>query len=797
MKKPTIHLICSAHLDPVWQWQWEEGCSETLTTFRTAIQLLNEFPAFVFTHNESVLYRWVESYDPALFKSIKKMVKANRWCISGGWFLQPDLNLPDTESILRQIMEGRRYFYKKFDTLPQVAYNFDVFGHSSGLPQILNLAGYKFYIHMRPEPHQLELPADLYQWRGIDGSIIPAFRTQIGFYHHEYDNLEEMVAQCIDLALKLDRDVPLFYGLGDHGGGATREALKILESIIRKEKRVKVMYSSPEILYTALKREVKNAPVYEQELQRCFTGCYASMSRVKRRQSENLGLLVQSETLCAANWWQGSKYPEKKLQKAWRRHLFNDFHDILPGSGTRAVERDALDLYGCSAQIARDLRFRCAVAMTQNRPGKDIALTVLNNHPIDHPVAVEAECMMDYRPRPQGTYHLRLFDQQGNEIPCQEEAPQALISYNGWRRKISFLAKLPSAGAIDYKIKVCRGEAANPSNKPKLNHKLDPESGLISQLFVNQSAALSGPLFKPLWIKDVHDSWGDDCQRYDQLAESFKTAVPAKPVNDGPIRSLYQSRLQSKTSDIVYNIYIYKTLPLMEFRLFIRVLEKHRMLKLEIPSLFHNLFCEIPGAAIERAEDGREFVHGRWMILSQHKQNGPALAVINNGQHGYDFADGTVRLSILRTPHYCHESGFKAGQFPVRTHMDQGFHDIRLLVLAGDYKELVAEVGHYADWLTAPPFAVSHLTVNRSKSKANKKLPISISDKHIRLLAVKRSMDKNALIVRLQETAGSSAKTQIKIDDRKTNLTFKPFEIKTLRLEKTGKPKGVDFVFEC
>jgi alpha-mannosidase len=129
--------------------------------------------------------------------------------------------------------------------------------------------------------------------------------------------------------------------------------------------------------------------------------------------------------------------------------------------------------------------------------------------------------------------------------------------------------------------------------------------------------------------------------------------------------------------------------------------------------------------------------------------------------------------------------------------MDQGFHDIRLLVLAGDYKELVAEVGHYADWLTAPPFAVSHLTVNRSKSKANKKLPISISDKHIRLLAVKRSMDKNALIVRLQETAGSSAKTQIKIDDRKTNLTFKPFEIKTLRLEKTGKPKGVDFVFEC
>jgi len=204
MKKPKIHLICTAHLDPVWQWQWEEGCAETLTTFRVAVQLLHEFPEFIFTHNESVLYRWVEMYDPALFRAIKKLIKQKRWVIGGGWFLQPDLNIPDTESILRQIIEGRRYFYNKFQVTPKVAYNFDVFGHSSGLPQILRLTGYEMYLHMRPQPDQLKLPADLYRWRGIEGTEIPAYRPPFGFYHHETGNLAELLAQGIELALALD-----------------------------------------------------------------------------------------------------------------------------------------------------------------------------------------------------------------------------------------------------------------------------------------------------------------------------------------------------------------------------------------------------------------------------------------------------------------------------------------------------------------------------------------------------------------------------------------------------------------
>ena len=221
MSIPRVHLICNAHLDPVWQWRWEEGCAAALATFRTAVQLLHEDRHFVFNHNESVLYRWVEEYDPRLFDEIQQLVRAGRWSISGGWYLQPDANLPGLESFIRHISEGRRYFQQRFGVKPRVAYNFDSFGHHGGLPQILRRAGYDMYIHMRPQQDDFALPSDLYRWRGVDGSEILTLRITVGLYLTERDNLDSRLREGAALAVKLNRDVPLFWGLGDHGGGAT------------------------------------------------------------------------------------------------------------------------------------------------------------------------------------------------------------------------------------------------------------------------------------------------------------------------------------------------------------------------------------------------------------------------------------------------------------------------------------------------------------------------------------------------------------------------------------------------
>ena len=106
MATPTLHLICNAHLDPVWLWEWEEGAAAAISTFRTAADLCEEFDGFVFNHNEALLYQWVEEYEPELFQRIQRLVRSGKWHVMGGWHLQPDCNMPSGESFVRQALTG-------------------------------------------------------------------------------------------------------------------------------------------------------------------------------------------------------------------------------------------------------------------------------------------------------------------------------------------------------------------------------------------------------------------------------------------------------------------------------------------------------------------------------------------------------------------------------------------------------------------------------------------------------------------------------------------------------------------
>ena len=136
MKKKKIHLVCNAHIDPVWLWEWEEGVGVAISTFRTAADLCEEFDGFVFNHNEAILYQWVEQYEPVLFKRIQRLVKQKKWHIMGGWYLQPDCNMPSGESFVRQILTGKQYFKEKFGVRITTAINFDPFGHTLSLIHI-------------------------------------------------------------------------------------------------------------------------------------------------------------------------------------------------------------------------------------------------------------------------------------------------------------------------------------------------------------------------------------------------------------------------------------------------------------------------------------------------------------------------------------------------------------------------------------------------------------------------------------------------------------------------------------
>ena len=154
MKEKKLYMIGNAHLDPVWLWQWQEGFQEVKATFRSALDRMKEYPEFIFSSSSAAYYEWVEQNDPKMFAEIKQRVNEGRWQIVGGWWVQPDCNIPSGESFARQGLYGQRYFKEKLGVTATVGYCVDSFGHNGMLPQILSKSGMNAYVFLRPSPHE-------------------------------------------------------------------------------------------------------------------------------------------------------------------------------------------------------------------------------------------------------------------------------------------------------------------------------------------------------------------------------------------------------------------------------------------------------------------------------------------------------------------------------------------------------------------------------------------------------------------------------------------------------------------
>jgi alpha-mannosidase len=240
--------------------------------------------------------------------------------------------------------------------------------------------------------------------------------------------------------------------------------------------------------------------------------------------------------------------------------------------------------------------------------------------------------------------------------------------------------------------------------------------------------------------------------------------------------------------------------PVLEVHLRILWNEERKRLKLRIPTVFASgeLLCEVPAGAIARPADGEEHVHGRWCFLQGRVAGRPAaIGVASNGLHGLDFAKGELRLSVLRSAAYCHERGFKLGDAPSPKFADLGAHDIRLLVTAGDPEGVRRMMPGLADHLAAPPVAYSHLPFGEGSAGTEEFL--AVRPANIRLLACKKTWEGEALILRFQEACGieTAAEIDLRAPKAEIRFAFKPFEIKTVRVEKvSGKWREVALIEE-
>jgi len=429
-----LYLLCNAHLDPVWQWQREEGIAEAISTFRVAAKFCEDYNGFIFNHNESLLYEWVQEHEPALFERIKRLIKEGKWHIMGGWYLQPDCVMPSGESFVRQIEIGNKYFMEQFGVSSATAVNVDPFGHTRGLVQILKKCGYNSYLFMRPYNF---VPEHDFIWKGYDGSEVIGHDFMGG-----YNTLKgKAVDKIDDIAKKADENakVLVLWGIGDHGGGPSKVDLEKIGEYMEAHPEFSIKHSFCEEYFSSV--DTSKLRTVQESIVHTMVGCYTSMVRIKQAHRQLESEFSLCEKMLAAS---GAQYDGKLLEEAEKALLFNEFHDILPGSCVKKSEEDALRLMGYGREIVNRYCTKAFFKLCEGQPeGKIGEIPVLVFNP--HPYTVEQEISVEFMLEDQNWNHevttVKVRDENGNYLYAQNEKEDSMIQLD-WRKRICFRAAL-------------------------------------------------------------------------------------------------------------------------------------------------------------------------------------------------------------------------------------------------------------------------------------------------------------------------------------------------------------------
>ena len=340
-KKLTVYLVSHAHLDMNWKWGYNETVVLTIETFRTMLDLMNEYDQFVFSHSQAAAYQIIEEFAPEMLDEIRQRIKEGRWEAFPSSWTEPDRNLSSGESLSRHILYTKKYMKKLFGIEPeslQVDFVPDAFGHSISIPEILARGGIKYMYIMRGCDRE-----HLFKWRARSGETVLAFRERYSYKGAiRYDSFADMPVLCkksdIDFELKI-------YGVCNHGGGPTRRDIETALDMQTWPVMAKLEFSSYINFFKRLELHADKFNTVEDELNFIFTGCYTSTSRIKMANRISEARLFDSEMLCAGAALLGSKDYGESFRKAWERVMYNQFHDILPGCGITETREHAMGIF--------------------------------------------------------------------------------------------------------------------------------------------------------------------------------------------------------------------------------------------------------------------------------------------------------------------------------------------------------------------------------------------------------------------------------------------------------------------
>lgn len=810
--KKNIHLICNAHLDPVWLWQWQEGTAEAISTFRTAAEICENNDTFIFNHNEAILYDWIRQYEPELFRRIQNLVHKGRWHIMGGWYLQPDCNLPSGESFVRQILFGRLFFKKWFNSEPRTAINFDPFGHSRGLVQIMIKSGYDSYLFGRPRSWELTLPDDEFIWIGFDGSRILASRFR-GWYLSPLGKARETIKERIDEYKDKDFGIVL-WGVGNHGGGPSKKDVKEVNKLIKENNEIQIFHSTPEAYFYQLDKIRDRLPVWDKSLNPWATGCYTSQIRIKQKHRLLENEYFSAEKMVTVAFANNLlPYPREELAHALQDLLFGQFHDILPGSSVQSVEEDALRLFDHGLEICSRLKARAFFALASGQPKaavNTLPVLVYNPHPYRLKMILECE------------FHLPDFEEQfftqvhmsspNINILCQVEQEESNL-FIDWRKKIAFYAELEpqqmnrfdcTFEKLPSKPHIIKDEEKNyiTFKTKTLDIAINKQTGFLDRYIVNGQSIVADNMFQPIIINDIVDSWArfeisfQDIAGIFELMNSSETAdfadaaqnslSPVRVIEDGPVRTVVEVLFKYNTSTIVTHYKLPKTGSEIELELRIYWNEKTKMLKLNIPTIVgnYNYVGQVAYGVEELPKNGDEVVSQKWCGVLDKKKD-IAFTCINDGIYGSDFSEKGLRLTLLRSPAYAAEEIEKMVQERFRPRIDQGERIFHFWFNMGSLEERLNNIDREALAKNEKPYILPFYPPG---SDGMPRALLQIENRSIQMTTCKLAEESNDIIIRLFNPGNNSQECRIFFPmwQKHTTLHFEKYEIKSLKIDKEG-----------
>jgi alpha-mannosidase len=792
-----VSAVGHAHLDTAWLWPLRETVRKCARTFSTALRLMSEYPEYRFACSQAVHLQWMKDDYPDLWESIREQVSAGRFVPTGCMWVEPDCNLPSGESLVRQVVYGKRFYLDEFGIEARGAWLPDTFGFTAALPQILRRAGVDWFFTQKLSWNQYnDMPHHSFLWEGIDGSRIfthfPPSDTYSG--HATAKELLDSTRRFKDKDWAQRSLYP--FGHGDGGGGPTAEMLESLRRFRGLDGLPAIELEGPDEFFEAAAGEIRDGSVWRGELYlELHRGTYTTHADVKRDNRRGEQLLRAAE-LWAAIAFDADEYPGAALESAWKLLLLHQFHDIIPGSGIRWVYEDANRDHATVLDAANRIIDGALdrIAGQVDTQGRAHPIVAFNASTHDRVGLLTLEVPAD------DASSLVMRSARGEDSPLQVLADDVVVAR----------VRVPGAGyAVSELVPATAPTATSLYVEP---HRLENEhlrvqlddDGLITSVYdkaLEREAIAAGGRANLLQLHpdypNFFDAWDVDRFAFDQVTDIVAVDHVAV-LEDGPLRVSLQVRRRFGHSVVVQRISLTVDAPVLEFETDVDWRETHKLLKVAFPVAVDaaDAVYEIQFGHLVRPThpttswDMAKFeVWGhQWVDLSDGEYG---VALLNDCKYGYDVRDNVMRLSLLRAPTW---------PDPVA---DRGRNRFTYAILphAGDFR--AGGVTEHARDLNEALRGVA--TRARPGPRPEQASLVALDQPGVVIEAVKAADRAPGIVVRLSEVWGRGTSVQLRpwneavrawradllerdlealpVDRGAIPVVLKPFELVTIRIE--------------